>query len=75
MRSFRGVPCPKCQRKGLGYAPHPHAYGWKDYGQAYCRFCRAFFPVTAVPSEPHTIGTDPPTPENDPVGRFRKPKT
>lgn len=22
-------------------------------------------------SEPHTIGTDPPTPENDPIGRFR----
>jgi hypothetical protein len=22
-------------------------------------------------SEPHTVGQDPPTPENDPVGRFR----
>lgn len=22
-------------------------------------------------TEPHRIGTDPPTPENDPIGRFR----
>jgi hypothetical protein len=25
------------------------------------------------PSEPHVVSMDPPTPENDPVGRFRSP--
>jgi hypothetical protein len=43
--NFRGVPCPKCQRKGLSYAPHPHAFGWKDYGHAYCRYCHTRFTV------------------------------
>jgi hypothetical protein len=30
-------------------------------------------PHDARDSEPHTVSTDPPTPENDPAGRFRKP--
>ena len=28
--------------------------------------------VLLEPSQPHTIGTEAPTPENDPAGRFRK---
>lgn len=27
---------------------------------------------TVRPSEPHTVSLDPPTPENDPIGRFRR---
>ena len=32
-------PCPACGRKGLHYADHPHAAGWKDYSRLVCRFC------------------------------------
>jgi uncharacterized Zn-finger protein len=39
------APCPKCQRKGLGYANHPHAFGWKDYGRTRCRYCKAVFKI------------------------------
>lgn len=38
--------CPKCKRKGLGYAGHPHAFGYKDYAKARCRYCGATFKVT-----------------------------
>ncbi len=31
-----------------------------------------FYIAAGFMSEPHTVGTDEPTPENDPVGRFRK---
>ena len=41
------VPCPKCGRKGVGYASHPHAYGWKDYSKAECRYCMAIFKLKA----------------------------
>jgi len=37
--------CPACGRKGLGYANHPHAFGWKDYGRASCRYCGKVFKV------------------------------
>ena len=37
--------CPACNRKGLGYAMHPHAYGWKDYDRASCRYCRKTFRI------------------------------
>lgn len=37
------VKCPSCGRKGLGYAPHPHAFGYKDYSKAQCRYCHATF--------------------------------
>ena len=37
--------CPKCNRRGLHYADHPHAQGWKDYGRVVCRFCGARFSV------------------------------
>ena len=40
--------CPKCNRKGLGFAPHPHAFGWKDYGRAKCRYCNSFFSVAKL---------------------------
>lgn len=35
------APCPVCNRKGLHYAGHPHALGFKDHGRAQCRFCWA----------------------------------
>jgi len=38
-------PCPKCGKKGLKYAPHPHAFGYKDYDHAVCRYCHARFVV------------------------------
>lgn len=41
------APCPACGRKGLGYATHPHAIGWKDYGRASCRYCRKRFKLAS----------------------------
>ena len=41
----KGKPCPKCGRKGLHFADHPHAFGFKDYGRVECRFCHARFNV------------------------------
>lgn len=40
--------CPKCKRKGLRYASHPHAQGWRDYERAVCRFCHARFRLRGV---------------------------
>ncbi len=37
--------CPECGKKGVGYANHPHAYGWKDYQKAHCRYCNTRFNV------------------------------
>ncbi len=42
-KELRRVPCPECGKKGLHYAMHPHAFGWKDYGRIVCRFCSATF--------------------------------
>lgn len=39
------VPCPKCGKKGVGYAKHPHAFGQKDYDRAACRYCKARFKI------------------------------
>jgi len=40
---LKGIPCPKCGRKGLHHPDHPHAFGFKEYGKARCRFCYARF--------------------------------
>ena len=45
MLKLRGKSCPQCNRKGLHYANHPHAFGRKDYGRIVCRFCKATFKV------------------------------
>jgi len=42
LRAAREV-CPACGRKGLGYAGHAHALGWKDYDRASCRYCHKTF--------------------------------
>jgi uncharacterized protein YbaR (Trm112 family) len=47
--------CPKCNRRGLHYADHPHAQGWKDYEHVACRFCGARFRVKE--SAPNTAST------------------
>ncbi len=44
------VICPKCGKKGLGYARHAHCFGWKDYSRASCRYCHARFKVKEKPS-------------------------
>lgn len=44
-RELSKTPCPKCGRRGLHFAMHPHAFGWKDYGRVECRFCSARFKV------------------------------
>lgn len=44
--NLKQTPCPKCNRKGLHYANHPHAQGWKDYSKAECRFCGERFKLT-----------------------------
>ena len=43
--NFKGIKCPKCGRKGLHHPDHTHAYGWKEYSKAVCRFCNARFNV------------------------------
>ena len=42
VRKARAV-CPSCGRKGLGYAAHPHAFGYKDHSRLSCRYCHEFF--------------------------------
>ena len=42
VRSARAK-CPKCGKKGMGYAGHPHAFGYKDYTRLLCRYCHARF--------------------------------
>jgi len=37
--------CPVCGKKGVGFADHAHAFGWKDYGRAYCRYCGKTFKI------------------------------
>ena len=39
------VVCLKCGKRGVGYSSHPHAYGYKDYSRATCRYCQARFAV------------------------------
>jgi DNA-directed RNA polymerase subunit RPC12/RpoP len=39
MNEFTGIKCPDCGKKGLRYADHPHAYGWKNYNKINCRYC------------------------------------
>lgn len=46
----RRQPCPKCGRKGVGYASHPHAFGYKEYSKADCRYCGARFMMAEVKS-------------------------
>lgn len=41
--SWRGVPCPSCNRKGLNFAPHPHAFGYKNHDKVRCRYCNKDF--------------------------------
>ena len=35
--------CPVCGKRGVGYAEHAHARGFKDYDRARCRYCRKGF--------------------------------
>lgn len=37
--------CPNCNKKGLHYANHPHAAGYKDYSRVVCRFCNKTFKI------------------------------
>jgi len=41
--ALRKTPCPTCGKKGLSFADHPHALGWKDYSRAKCRYCGGRF--------------------------------
>jgi DNA-directed RNA polymerase subunit RPC12/RpoP len=52
MRDFQGVKCPNCGKKGLGYATHPHALGWKDYERVSCRYCNKRFPAKEIENRP-----------------------
>jgi hypothetical protein len=40
--------CSGCGKKGLHYAGHPHAYGWKDTSVITCRFCHGRFDAEKV---------------------------
>ena len=44
-KELRGIPCPKCGKKGLHIANHPHAFGHKVPGRAYCQYCNARFTI------------------------------
>lgn len=46
--------CPKCGRKGVGYANHPHAFGYKDTDRAMCRYCNAMFRCRHTTADPAT---------------------
>ena len=50
LRSGR-LPCAKCGKKGVGFASHPHAQGFKNYSRAKCRYCGAAYTVKAVESK------------------------
>ena len=50
VRKGRAV-CPRCGKKGLGYAQHPHAFGYKDHFRLRCRYCQATFKVRDEYSE------------------------
>jgi transposase-like protein len=43
--------CPACNRKGLHYAMHPHAFGWKDTSRLECRFCHKTFKIKEPPPQ------------------------
>lgn len=40
--------CPKCKKKGVGYAGHAHAFGQKDYNRGRCRYCKAGFTLRVL---------------------------
>lgn len=46
--SLKGIPCPGCQKTGLRYANHPHAFGWKDYDHIVCRSCHTQYKTEVV---------------------------
>lgn len=52
---LRSKLCPNCGRKGLHYANHPHAFGYKDYDKIECRFCHARFKPKERNKVPLTI--------------------
>jgi len=41
--ALRSCLCPKCGKKGLKYADHAHAFGYKDHSRITCRFCRSVY--------------------------------
>ena len=51
LKSGRAV-CPKCDCKGLGYANHAHAFGYKDHTRASCRYCNAVFSIKPKKASP-----------------------
>lgn len=70
MINLKGKQCPKCKRKGLHFANHPHAFGWKDYSRIECRFCGARFKERAaeesgagehISQQPHAVKGEAPT--------------
>jgi aspartate carbamoyltransferase regulatory subunit len=48
MIKFKGMPCPKCGKKGLHYSNHPHAFGWKDFYHVNCRYCNTTFKAEQI---------------------------
>lgn len=55
--TLRGIKCPACGKKGLHYANHPHAQGYKDISAAVCRFCGKRFKLTER-NEKQALGED-----------------
>lgn len=40
---LRRKPCPGCGKKGLAFADHPDAFGYKDRTRVRCRYCKGTF--------------------------------
>lgn len=40
---LRGKPCPKCGKKTMRVANHPHAFGYKDTTRVNCWSCHGTF--------------------------------
>ena len=49
VRKGRGK-CPKCGKKGLGRANHPHALGHKVLDKFHCRYCKGYFRKKEAPA-------------------------
>jgi hypothetical protein len=48
---LQNFPCPNCNKKGLHFADHPHAFGYKDFDKVVCRFCHTRFYADKIEEE------------------------
>lgn len=44
-KELKEIPCPNCGRRGLYHPRHPHAFTFKEYDKAQCRFCHKTYKI------------------------------